>query len=79
MHYCKIIDKSAGNVVRNLIPVYRKSDNVLGMYDTVTETLYVNSGSGSFIKCNNVDYLTSENNLVSKKDHTLYAIWKSNT
>ena len=34
--------------VRNFIPVRRNSDNVLGMYDTVTGTFFTNSGTGTF-------------------------------
>lgn len=37
------------NVLRiNLIPCRRNSDNVLGMYDTVTGNFLTNSGTGSF-------------------------------
>lgn len=32
------------------IPCYRKSDDVIGMYDTVTQTFYTNSGTGTFTK-----------------------------
>ena len=40
---------SEGTTVRhNFIPVRRNSDNVLGMYDTVTNTFFTNSGTGSF-------------------------------
>ncbi len=35
-------------LVRNFIPA-RNSDNVIGMYDTVTKTFFTNSGTGSFI------------------------------
>lgn len=41
-------EKADGTEV-NLIPCYRKSDNEIGMYDTVTKTFYVNSGTGEFI------------------------------
>lgn len=34
--------------VRNFIPAKRKSDNVVGLYDTVNRQFYTNSGSGSF-------------------------------
>ena len=34
--------------VRNFIPCYRKQDNVIGMYDLISETFYTNSGNGSF-------------------------------
>lgn len=35
--------------VKNLIPVRRNFDNVLGMYDIVTNTFYTNQGIGTFI------------------------------
>lgn len=34
----------------NYIPCYRKSDNIIGMYDLVTNTFYTNAGTGEFIK-----------------------------
>ena len=37
-----------GNMVRNFIPCYRISDNVAGMYDTITNTFFTNVGSGTF-------------------------------
>ena len=40
---------------RNFIPCYRKSDHEIGMYDTVTQTFYTNSGSGTFTKGNDVN------------------------
>lgn len=48
MYYCKIYDNDV--LVRNFIPCYRKSDNVAGLYDKVTNTFYINSGTGEFIK-----------------------------
>lgn len=36
-------------LVRNLIPAKRTSDNVLGLYDTVSNTLLTNAGTGTFI------------------------------
>ena len=36
--------------VLDLIPCYRKADNVIGMYDTVNEVFYTNNGSGTFEK-----------------------------
>ena len=36
------------NLVRNFIPAKRNSDNVVGMYDTVTQTFFTNAGSGTF-------------------------------
>ena len=37
-----------GELIRNLIPVRRKNDSVLGLYDTITQTFYANSGTGTF-------------------------------
>ena len=43
----KIYDNT-NTLVRDFIPARRKSDNVLGLYDSITTTFYVNSGTGSF-------------------------------
>lgn len=37
-------------VIRNFVPCYRKSDNVIGLYDIVGEQLYTNGGTGAFTK-----------------------------
>lgn len=37
-------------VVRNFVPCYRRSDGIIGMYDTVSGTFYTNAGSGTFLK-----------------------------
>lgn len=37
-------------LVRDFIPVYRKSDSVVGMYDSVNDVFYTNKWSGSFTK-----------------------------
>lgn len=36
--------------VLQLIPCYRKADNEIGMYDTVSQTFYINAGTGTFTK-----------------------------
>ncbi len=36
--------------VFEMIPCYRKSDNAVGMYDTVSEKFFTNAGTGSFTK-----------------------------
>lgn len=41
--------KKADGTEVNLIPCYRISDHKPGMWDTVTQTFYTNSGSGEFI------------------------------
>ena len=37
-------------LIRDFLPCYRKSDNVIGMYDLVTKTFYTNNGTGTFLK-----------------------------
>lgn len=46
--YFQIYDNNT--LVRNFIPCYRKSDNVIGLYDSVNGTFYTNAGSGTFTK-----------------------------
>ena len=41
-------------LVRNYIPCYRKSDSTIGLFDTVNQAFYSNSGTGTFSKGNNV-------------------------
>ncbi|MCQ2581010.1 MAG: hypothetical protein MJ164_02460 [Alphaproteobacteria bacterium] len=41
--------KPNGDYDFNLIPAKRISDNVVGMYDTVTQTFFTNQGTGDFI------------------------------
>lgn len=40
---------SGATLIRNFIPARRNSDGVLGMYDTVTNSFFTNSGTGEFI------------------------------
>lgn len=40
------------DVVQDFIPCYRKSDNEIGMYDTVNNKFYTNQGTGTFEKGN---------------------------
>ena len=39
---------NGNGLVRNMVPCYRISDGVVGMYDFVSDQLFVNSGSGAF-------------------------------
>ena len=43
----QVTDKSTGQMVRNLIPCYRKSDNEIGFYDTINGVFYANQGTGT--------------------------------
>ena len=54
LYSCKIYDNSV--LVRNFIPCYRKSDNVIGLYDLVNGTFYTNAGTGTFTKGANVNH-----------------------
>ena len=52
LYSCKIWNNNI--LVRDLIPCYRKSDNVIGMYDLVNGVFYTNAGTGTFLKGENV-------------------------
>ena len=41
-------------IVRDFIPCYRNSDGEIGMYNMVNDEFYTNSGSGTFLKGNDV-------------------------
>ena len=41
-------------LVRDLVPCYRKSDNVIGLYDLVNNQFYTNSWTGTFTKWSDV-------------------------
>jgi len=49
------IIRQASTVVHNLVPVRRNSDNVLGMYDTVSDTFFSNQGDGTFTAGNPIN------------------------
>lgn len=42
------------NLVRNFVPCYRKADGEIGMYDLITGKFYLNSGTGTFGKGNDI-------------------------
>lgn len=46
LYTCKIYDNDT--LVRNFIPCYRKTDNVVGLYDLVNGVFYTNAGTGAF-------------------------------
>lgn len=49
LYYFKLYN-SESNLVRDLIPCYRKSDDVIWMYDLVNNQFYTNSWTWTFIK-----------------------------
>lgn len=52
------------NISYVLIPCYRISDNVIGMYDVLNNHFYTNNGTGDFEKGANVVYVPSLDNPV---------------
>lgn len=52
-YYVKIYE--GDTLVRDCIPVFRKSDNEVGMYDLVNGVFYMNQGAGNFVKGNDVE------------------------
>lgn len=48
--YSFTMDGVDGTPIRNFVPCYRKSDGVIGLYDTVGGVFYTNKGTGSFTK-----------------------------
>lgn len=67
--------KKNNELIRYMIPCYRKADNKPGMYDLVNNEFYTNTGSGEFIcgpvvkalpkEYMSVDYLTGGNALTA--------------
>ena len=42
-------------IIFDLVPCYRKADDVRGMYDLVNGVFYENKGTGNFEKGNNLN------------------------
>ena len=57
---------------RNFVPCYRKSDSIIGLYDTVYNKFYPNNGTGSF----DIDYISNDTIVNQTSNHTLKAIWE---
>jgi hypothetical protein len=64
IYFCKLWD-SNGNLVRDLIPCYRKSDNKPGLYDLVTNAFFTNAGTGEFLVGSDI---STENVEVTKEE-----------
>ena len=58
LYACKIWDNDV--LVRDFIPCYRKSDNVIWVFDKVENKFYTNAWSGTFTKWNDVGVLQPE-------------------
>ena len=54
-HYFKLYDN--GSLIKHLIPCYRKTDQVAGLYDLVNDVFYTNDTSGIFDVGKDVDYI----------------------
>ena len=48
LYNCKLYD--GNTIVRDFVPCYRKSDDVIGLYDLVSKQFYTNQGTGTFTK-----------------------------
>lgn len=48
-YYFKILNNTTGTVLMDLVPCYRRSDSVAGMYDLVSKKFFTNAGTGTFI------------------------------
>ena len=68
IYYAKIWNNNT--LVRDFIPCYRKSDNVIGLYDLVNNQFYTNAGTGTFIIGEIVVYDGFE---VQKKEIVLFS------
>lgn len=53
VYYCKI-SNTWWTVLREFVPCYRKSDNVIGMYDLTNNQFYTNAWSWTFWKWDNI-------------------------
>lgn len=53
LYSCTMTD-NYGMLVRDFVPCYRKSDNVIGLYDRVNGQFHTNIGSGTFLKGANI-------------------------
>ena len=65
LYYFKIYN-SSNVLVRDLVPCYRRSDNVIGLYDKANNVFYTNQGTGTFTKGKDVNKVVVQNkNLLS--------------
>ena len=69
IYYCKIWEEN--ELVRDFIPVKRKSDDVLGLYDKTNNTFYINNGTGTFIGSDS--YAETANVKIYKETNALEA------
>lgn len=77
IYYLQIYENN--NLVRNLIPSYRKIEREIGMYDTINNVFYTNKGTGTFLKGEDTGVVSSSTIVDNPNDHTLYAILEPNS
>jgi len=58
------------NLISNLIPCYRKSDNVIGMYDSIRNVFLEKKGTGTFVKGNDVVTINDQTQNLGVYDET---------
>ena len=67
-------------LVRNYVPVYRKSDSEIGLYETIEGKFYTNKGTGKFNKgvngsINDISLVDAGTKVTQNKDHALTGVW----
>lgn len=71
MRLYSFVAKSGETLICNFVPCYRKSDNVAGLYDTVSDQFYANAGTGDFT----IGEIVTEENMIFRKQ--TYAITRN--
>lgn len=61
------MDKTTGNLVGDFVPCYRKADDKPGMFDDVSKTFFVNSGTGEFLVGDDVIDYSSKGLLIRRR------------
>ena len=64
-----------GSLVRAMIPVQRKSDNVKGLYDVIEKKFYTFGNSPA---SHSEGIITSSSTVITPENHTITAIWEPN-
>ena len=65
-----VIFTRGDKIMNHYIPCYRKSDNVIGLYDLVTGAFLTNAGSGTFGKGSNVVSYSGGKSVIPKIPYT---------
>lgn len=54
--------------IRKFVPCYRKSDNVIGLYDMANNQFYTNAGTGTFLKGDDINTVDTTFNFKVKEN-----------